>query len=191
MHAFYGATRGGRRRSDRRGRQHKRHRGDHRLVRILTARHRAVHHAAHVVPIMAAVFTSCGTGWSLLVMMLWNIAKAVGAARHGVTRPGGSRERHIERHDAQQAHERGDNSASIWGAAVHRLHSTYVGIICPIDSRARENCRAIVTLQRIVTSDGRAKYTVSHQSDRGMLQLLPVCKLVRKTPKTTQVPPPS
>jgi hypothetical protein len=24
-----------------------------------------------------------------------------------------------------------------------------------------------------------------------MLQLLPVCKLVRKTPKTTQVPPPS
>jgi len=91
-------------------------------------------------------------------MVLWNIAKAVGAARHGVTRPGGSRERHIKRDDRQQAHKRGENSASIWGAAVHRLHSTYVGIISPIDFQARENCRAIVTLQRIVTANCRAKY---------------------------------
>jgi len=91
-------------------------------------------------------------------MMLRNIAKAVGAARHGVTRPGGSRERHIKRDDRQQTHKRGENSASIWGAAVHRLHSTYVGIISPIDFQARENCRAIVTLQRIVTANCRAKY---------------------------------
>jgi len=57
-------------------------------------------------------------------MVLWNIAVALGAARHGATRPGGSRERHIKKDDGQQAHERGENSAAIWGAAVHRLHST-------------------------------------------------------------------
>jgi hypothetical protein len=155
MHALYGASNDDRGGGDRRGRQHKRHRGDHRLVRILTAGHRAAHHARHIVPIMAAVFSSHGTGWSLLVMVLWNIAKAVGAARHGVTRPGGSRERHIKKDDGQQAHERGENSAAIWGAAVHRLHSTCVGIICPIDSGQRENCRWIVILRRIVAQNTR------------------------------------
>ena len=74
-------------------------------------------------------------------MVLWNIAVALGAARHGLTRPGGSRERHIKTDDGQQAHERGENSAAIWGAAVHRLRSTYLGIISPIDFGARENCR--------------------------------------------------
>ena len=67
-------------------------------------------------------------------MVQWNVAKAVGAARHGVARPGGSRERHIKREDAQQAHECGENSPAIWVAAAHRLDSTYVGIICLIDS---------------------------------------------------------
>ena len=57
-------------------------------------------------------------------MVLWNIAVALGAARHGATRPSRSRERHIKKDDGQQAHERGENSAAIWGAAVHRLHST-------------------------------------------------------------------
>ena len=134
MYPLDGASNDGRGSSDRRRRQHKRHRGDHRLVRILTTGHRAVHHPAHIVAIMAAFFSSCGTVGSLLVMVLWNIAKVFGTARHGATRPGGSRERHIKKVDGQQAHERGENSAAIWGAAVHRLHSRYVGIICPIDS---------------------------------------------------------
>ena len=82
-------------------------------------------------------------------MVLWNIAIALGTARQSLTRPGGSRERHIKKDDGHQTHERGENSAAIWSATVHKLHSTYVGIISPIDFRARENCRWIVTLQRL------------------------------------------
>jgi hypothetical protein len=200
MYTFYGASNGDRGGGDRRGRQHKRHRSNHRLIRILAAGHRAAHHPAHIVAIMAAVFTSCGTGWSLFVMVLWNIAKAVGAASHGLTRPGRSRERHIKKDDGQQAHQRGEKSTTIWAAAVHRLHSTYVGIISPIDFRARENCRWIVILPGIV-----AQSTCSPiGSEQGMHPSLLVCRVCsgrfpkraqphrsRFKPKAPQVPPPS
>jgi hypothetical protein len=54
-----------------------------------------------------------------LVMVLWNIAKAVGTARHSVTRPRRSGERCIEKYNRQQAHESRKYSASILGVAVH------------------------------------------------------------------------
>jgi hypothetical protein len=173
MNTLYGASKDGRGGGDRSGWQHKCHRGDHRPVRILAAGHRAVHHPAHIVAIMAAVCSRCGTGGSLLVMMLWNIAKAVGAASHGATRPGGSCERHIKKDDGQQAHERGKNSAAIWGTAVHRLCSGDLPIISPIDwtgaCKLSPNCN--------FTPDCRANHIVSLGSEQGMHQLL----LVRKS----------
>jgi hypothetical protein len=56
-----------------------------------------------------------------LVMVLWNITKAIGAARHSVTRPRRRSERRIEKYDSQQAHKSRENSAAILGEAVHKL----------------------------------------------------------------------
>ncbi len=73
---------------------------------------------------MIAIFASLRMHGRFLVMVLRNIAKAVSAARHRVTRPRGSGERRIEKSDSQQAHERGENSAAILGAVVHKFHSS-------------------------------------------------------------------
>jgi hypothetical protein len=73
---------------------------------------------------MVAAFAGSRIRRRFLVMVLRNIAKAVSAARHGVTRPRSSGERRIEKCDRQQAHERGENSAAILGAVVHKFHSS-------------------------------------------------------------------
>jgi hypothetical protein len=71
---------------------------------------------------MIAFFASRRVYGRFLVMVLRNIAKAVSAARHRVTRPRGSGERRIEKYDSQQAHKSRKNSAAILDRAVHKLH---------------------------------------------------------------------
>ena len=110
-------------RSDKRQRrQHKRHCGDHCLVRILTARHGAGHQATHIV---AAIQVRIGVRRSSFpVMMLGNIAVIPGAAGHGVARPHRTRQRSIQQPNGQQAEACGENSAVALGRSVQALLGT-------------------------------------------------------------------
>jgi hypothetical protein len=98
-----------------RGRHYKRKGGDRRLIRILTAGHRAIR---HVVPAVLGRWRLRG---GLLMMVLRNVAVAAGAARHRVTRPCRRGKRRIQKHNRQQTGQGGESSMSIW-SAVRSLH---------------------------------------------------------------------
>jgi hypothetical protein len=52
--------------------------------------------------VTVAVLGRRGMGWRLRVMVLGNIAKAIGAARHGLARPSSRRKRRVEKNDGSR-----------------------------------------------------------------------------------------
>jgi|HubBroStandDraft_3_1064219.scaffolds.fasta_scaffold410816_1 hypothetical protein len=127
-HSFRCARHVHRKRNEENGRHHKGHRTNRRRFVILAAIHRAIAHAdrlrGHVVPaiLMSTLVSDCGIrvrGSDALVMMvLWNIAKAVRAARHRRRRKRSRCQRRIKRRNRQQTSECARQSNSIVAFAL-------------------------------------------------------------------------
>jgi hypothetical protein len=74
-------------------------------------------------------------------MVVWNIAKAIGAAGHGLARASGRRKRRVEGNDGQQTRQGRDHSATILGALLHKL--SYLVQMNNIPNRVRQGPKSV------------------------------------------------
>src|ERR1035438_4951491 len=102
--------------SDRRRRQHKRDRSDHRFIRIPAAGYGAVHHSSHA---MTAILARSRILRGFRVMVLGYVAIPAGAAGHLVARPSRRCKWTIDNNHRQQTREGGESAVAVLKLTVH------------------------------------------------------------------------